>query len=101
MPQRSFEYSLGMGAKPALLVFGAATLASLVVPTVADLAELFASHRVFAGPALIGIGLSLMTLGTTLWIYKDGGPSRFLLGIHDSSLLSGALLGALAAGAFL
>jgi hypothetical protein len=221
----------GKGAKPVLLVFGAATLASLVAPTIADLAELFASHRVFAGTAaaaalahmgslaataalpyrrtrevqsqakglqglrnivaptafgtlawflmtalmgampvtmvgcglaeavagtvawhimamyapslaltclpsaarpvplvslgallliagslifglsreatgfslsviLIGIGWSLVTLGTTLWIHKDGGPSRLLLGIHDGSLLSGALLGAFAAGAF-
>ena len=219
------------GAKPVLLVFGAATLASLVAPTIADLADLFISHRVFAGTAaaaalahvgslaataalpyrrtrevqsqakglqglrhivaptafgtlawflmtalmgampvtmvgcglseavagtvawhimamyapslalaylpsaarpvplvclgsfllaagslvfglsrhtmgfslsvaLIGIGWSLVTLGTTLWIYKDGGPSRLLLGIHDGFLLSGALLGAFAAGAF-
>jgi hypothetical protein len=221
----------GKGARPALLVFGAAALASLAAPTIADFAELFASPRVFAGTAaaaavahigslaataalpygrtrevrsqakglqgfrnmvaptafgtlawflmtalmgampitmvgcglteavagtvawhimamyapslalaclpsaarpvplvslgglllisgslifrlsqdtagfslsisLIGVGWSLVTLGTTLWIYKDGGPSRLLLGIHDGSLLSGALLGAFAAGAF-
>ncbi len=50
--------------------------------------------------ALIGIGWSLVTLGTTLWIHKDGGPSRLLLGIHDGFLLSGALLGAFTAGSF-
>ena len=50
--------------------------------------------------ALVGVGWSLVIVGTTLWIHKDGRPSRVLLGIHDGSLLSGALLGALAAGAF-
>lgn len=46
--------------------------------------------------ALLGVGWSLATLGTTLWIYRDGQPSRWALGFHDGGLLAGALLGALA-----
>lgn len=48
--------------------------------------------------ALLGIGWSLVTMGTTLWIHEGGEPSRWLLGIHDGTLLGFALLGALAAG---
>lgn len=50
-----------------------------------------------ASAVLIGIGWSLTMLGTTLWIHRDGQVSRWLLGLHDSILLSGAILGALAA----
>ncbi|WP_112664004.1 hypothetical protein [Microvirga flavescens] len=53
-----------------------------------------------ASAILLGIGWSLATLGTTLWVHKDGRPSRWLLGIHDATLLSAALVGALAAQAF-
>ncbi|PVE22102.1 hypothetical protein DC522_23000 [Microvirga sp. KLBC 81] len=48
--------------------------------------------------ALLGIGWSLVTMGTTLWIHQEGEPSRWLLGLHDGALLGSALLGALAAG---
>jgi len=48
--------------------------------------------------ALLGIGWSLVTMGTTLWVHEDGEPSRWLLGLHDGMLLGSALLGALAAG---
>ncbi|MCB5175797.1 MFS transporter [Microvirga lenta] len=48
---------------------------------------------------LLGIGWSLATLGTTLWIHRNGTPSRWLLGIHDGALLGGALVGALTTGA--
>ena len=48
--------------------------------------------------ALLGIGWSLVTMGTTLWVHEDGEPSRWLLGLHDGALLGSALLGALAAG---
>jgi hypothetical protein len=48
--------------------------------------------------ALLGIGWSLVTMGTTLWIHQAGEPSRWLLGLHDGVLLGSALLGALAAG---
>ncbi|SCY71993.1 Sugar transporter [Microvirga guangxiensis] len=48
--------------------------------------------------ALLGIGWSLVTMGTTLWVHQEGEPSRWLLGLHDGILLSSALLGALAAG---
>lgn len=47
---------------------------------------------------LLGIGWSLVTMGTTLWIHENGEPSRLLLGLHDGMLLGSALLGALAAG---
>jgi MFS family permease len=50
--------------------------------------------------ALIGVGWSLIMLGTTLWIHGNGKISRCLLGLHDSILLTGAILGALAAKAF-
>lgn len=50
-----------------------------------------------ASAALIGIGWSLTMLGTTLWIHRAGLVSRWSLGLHDSILLSGAILGALAA----
>jgi hypothetical protein len=39
-------------------------------------------------------------LGTTLWISGIGSVSRWLLGIHDSALLAGAVLGAFAANTF-
>ncbi|MCG7391557.1 MFS transporter [Microvirga sp. ACRRW] len=48
--------------------------------------------------ALLGIGWSLVTMGTTLWVHEKGEPSRWLLGLHDGILLGSALLGALAAG---
>lgn len=48
--------------------------------------------------ALLGIGWSLVTMGTTLWVHESGEPSRWLLGLHDGALLGSALLGALAAG---
>jgi hypothetical protein len=50
-----------------------------------------------ASAALIGTGWSLTMLGTTLWVHRDGRVSRWSLGLHDSALLSGAVLGALAA----
>ncbi len=50
--------------------------------------------------AFLGIGWSMVTLGTTLWVHEAGNPSRWLLGLHDATLLGSALLGALAAGAF-
>jgi MFS family permease len=50
-----------------------------------------------ASAALVGIGWSLIMLGTTLWIHRDGPVSRWSLGLHDSALLSGAILGALVA----
>jgi len=48
--------------------------------------------------ALLGIGWSLVTMGTTLWIHENGEPSRLLFGLHDAILLGSALLGALTAG---
>jgi MFS family permease len=53
-----------------------------------------------AAAALLGIGWSLTTLGSTLWIHRDGRPSRWLLGLHDGALLGAALLGAVAAAVF-
>jgi MFS family permease len=53
-----------------------------------------------ASTALLGVGWSMVTLGTTLWVHEAGEPSRWLLGLHDVTLLGSALLGALAAGAF-
>jgi hypothetical protein len=53
-----------------------------------------------ASATLLGIGWSMVTLGTTLWVHEAGQPSRWLLGLHDAALLGAALLGALAAGAF-
>ena len=52
-----------------------------------------------ASAALIGAGWSLVMLGTTLWIHRSGRISRWLLGLHDTALLCGAILGALSAGA--
>lgn len=49
--------------------------------------------------ALVGIGWSLIMLGTTLWVNGKGPVSRWLLGIHDGALLTGAVLGAFAASA--
>lgn len=51
--------------------------------------------------ALLGVGWSMVTLGATLWVHESDEPSRWLLGLHDATLLGSALLGALAAGAFL
>lgn len=49
----------------------------------------------------LGIGWSLVTMGTTLWIHENGEPPRWLLGVHDAALLGAALAGALAAGIML
>lgn len=54
-----------------------------------------------ASAILLGIGWSLATLGTTLWIHNGGEPSRWQLGVHDGALLAGALIGAFGAGAFI
>jgi hypothetical protein len=84
-------------AKPAAIVSGGALL-------LAAAAAIFAFSDKVAGFSVsaicLGIGWSLATLGTTLWIHKDGRPSRWLLGAHDAALLSAALLGALAAQTF-
>lgn len=53
-----------------------------------------------ASATLVGAGWSLVMLGTTLWVHRNGPISRWLLGLHDSTLLTGAILGALAANAF-
>jgi MFS family permease len=50
--------------------------------------------------ALVGAGWSLIMLGTTLWVHRSGHVSRWLLGLHDGTLLTGAILGALVASAF-
>jgi MFS family permease len=50
--------------------------------------------------ALVGAGWSLAMLGTTLWVHRTGPVSRWLLGLHDATLLTGAILGALATSAF-
>ncbi|EIM29790.1 hypothetical protein [Microvirga lotononidis] len=52
-----------------------------------------------AAAALVGSGWSLTMLGTTLWIHRSP-VSRWLLGLHDSTLLTGAILGTFAAGLF-
>jgi hypothetical protein len=71
-----------------LLIAGAAVIFMLSGTTVAFTLS----------AAFLGIGWSLVTMGTTLWVHENGEPSRLLLGLHDASLLSSALLGALAAG---
>jgi hypothetical protein len=53
-----------------------------------------------AAAALVGSGWSLAMLGTTLWVHRNGPISRWLLGFHDATLLTGAVLGALAANIF-
>ena len=84
---------------PRPIPMAAAGLALLAAGTLA-----FALSRQAEGfslaAALVGIGWSLATLGTTLWVHRDGQPSRWLLGLHDGALLGAALLGALAANAF-
>ncbi|KFG70898.1 hypothetical protein [Microvirga sp. BSC39] len=52
-----------------------------------------------ASAALVGMGWSLIMLGTTLWVNGKGPVFRWLLGLHDGALLSGAVLGAFLAGA--
>lgn len=49
---------------------------------------------------LLGIGWSLATLGSTLWLHQAGEPSRWQLGAHDSIVLMSALIGAITAGIF-
>ena len=52
-----------------------------------------------ASAALVGAGWSLIMLGTTLWVSGNGPLSRWLLGLHDGALLTGAILGAFVASA--
>ncbi len=88
---------LSVAARPIPIVAAGGVL--LVAGTLA-----FALSRQAEGfslaAALLGVGWSLATLGTTLWVHRDGQPSRWLLGLHDGALLGAALLGALAASAF-
>lgn len=83
--------------RPAHLAYGGSALLALA-------ALIFAMSSAVAGftisVALLGIGWSVVTLGTTLWVHENGPPSRWLLGLHDGALLGSALLGALAASAF-
>jgi hypothetical protein len=51
-----------------------------------------------AGAAFVGTGWSLVMLGTTLWIHRNGPVPRRRLGLHDGILLTGAILGTLGAG---
>lgn len=84
-------------ARPVPMVLGGSLLLALGV-------IVFALSRQVEGfsasAALLGIGWSLVTLGATLWVHRDGQPSRWLLGLHDAALLGAALLGAMAANAF-
>jgi len=50
--------------------------------------------------ALVGMGWSLVMLGTTLWVHGRGPAPRALLGLHDATLLVGAVLGAFTAHVF-
>ncbi len=86
---------LPQAVRPAWIAFAGCALL-----TVAVLAFLVAtSIAAFTlSTALLGVGWSLVTMGTTLWIHEEGEPSRWVLGIFDGMLLSSALLGALVAG---
>ncbi|UVF17552.1 hypothetical protein HPT29_013425 [Microvirga terrae] len=52
------------------------------------------------GAACVGGGWSLVVLGTTLWVHRNGSLPRWLLGLHDGAALTGAILGTLAASIF-
>jgi len=83
--------------RPALLALGGS---ALILAAAAIYALSKGAYGFSASAALLGIGWSLATLGSTLWIHEHGQPSRWLLGLHDAALLGAALLGALVAGAF-
>jgi hypothetical protein len=84
-------------AQPAPLTLGGGLLlAGAVVTFMAS----STAAGFFIAAALLGVGWSLVMIGTTLWIHRDGPVSRWLLGIHDGSLLASAILGAVAASAF-
>jgi len=87
-----------IAAKPV----GTVALGCLLLASAILLFALSQSLAAFtASVILLGIGWSLVTLGTTLWVHKDGTPSRWLLGVHDSALLGGALVGALNVGSLI
>ncbi len=79
---------------PMVVIGGLLLVAGALIFTLSRQVEGFSTSA-----ALLGIGWSLVTLGTTLWVHQDGQPSRWLLGVHDAALLGAALLGAVAANA--
>lgn len=94
--------SLALAGLPAAIRPRWITLGGSALLAVAGATFAFAgTTAVFSlSAAFLGIGWSLVTLGTTLWIHEDGEPPRLFLGLHDGALLGAALLGALAAGLF-
>lgn len=87
---------LPQAARPRLLSSGGC----LLLATGAVAFTLSSSAGGFsASAALVGMGWSLIMLGTTLWVNGKGPVSRWLLGLHDGALLTGAVLGAFLAGA--
>jgi MFS family permease len=87
-PRRALRIPLSL-AGCALLVVGAT--AFMLSATVGGFS--------FAA-ACVGAGWSLAMLGTTLWIHENGPIPRWLLGLHDAILLTGAILGTFAANVF-
>ncbi|MDJ1158024.1 hypothetical protein QNA08_07230 [Chelatococcus sp. SYSU_G07232] len=93
---------------PALLVARLPDSVEAETIALAGLALLLGAAALFAGAAteamfniallLLGAGWSLATLATTLWLHRDGTPSRLVLAGHDAALFIGAIGGALAAG---
>lgn len=94
--------SLALACAPRALRPALVLAAGSLLLGIAALAFTFSSGTFGFSTAaiLLGIGWSLATLGSTLWIHKVGEPSRWQLGLHDGTVLTGALLGAVAAGMF-
>ncbi|OYX13967.1 MAG: hypothetical protein B7Z15_05495 [Rhizobiales bacterium 32-66-8] len=86
----------GSRLPPQALTFAGLALVALAIPLllVGEAAALTAAL------VLVGGGWSVATVGCTGWLYRDRRPGRLALALHDGSLFTAAILGALAAGRF-
>lgn len=80
---------------PPMIALAGLALIALSIPVfaIAETAGMFTLSL-----TLLGAGWSISIAGTTQWLHENGPPSRLVLALHDGSVLSAAVIGALLAG---
>lgn len=85
---------VGDRVPPLALAAGGLALVALAVPL-----QLSGSAEAITAALLaVGAGWSVATVGCTAWLYRGGRPGRLALALHDGTLFTCAILGALAGG---
>ncbi|WP_234054112.1 MULTISPECIES: hypothetical protein [unclassified Xanthobacter] len=85
---------VGDRVSPVLLAMAGLALVAVAVP----LQLSGSAEGITAALLAVGAGWSVATVGCTAWLYRAGRPGRLALAVHDGSLFSCAILGALAGG---